>query len=110
MKKLKSFISIFLILLTFIPTSNITCFVNQNDDSEYYAQYSGSTDASWGYKPYCTFMVNKIVDSKFRGTFPATNLGRYNISQSVKGNVYKNYDSFTCTFSLENYYNTSFVF
>lgn len=54
MKNFKFFISIFLILLTFIPTSNITCYANQNDDSEYYAQYSGSTDASWGYKPYCT--------------------------------------------------------
>ena len=59
MKKLKSFISIFLILLTFIPTSNITCFAKQNYDSEYYAQCSGSTDASWGYKPNCTFTINK---------------------------------------------------
>ena len=65
MKNFKFFISIFLILLTFIPTSNITCYANRNDDSEYYAQYSGSTDASWGYNPKCTFTINKIVGDKF---------------------------------------------
>lgn len=77
MKKLKSFISIFLILLTFISTSNITCYADQNVDSEYYAQYSGSTEASWGYKPYCTFTVTKIVNNKFTGRFSAANLGQY---------------------------------
>lgn len=64
-------------------------------EQEVLAQYSGSTTASWGYNPNCTFTINKIVGNKFRGSFSATNLGRYNISQSVKGNVYENYDSFT---------------
>ena len=83
MKKLKSFISIFLILLTFISTSNITCYADQNVDSEYYAQYSGSTEASWGYKPYCTFTVTKIVNNKFTGRFSAANLGQYSFDKAV---------------------------
>ncbi len=49
-----------------------------NADHDYYVQYSGSTDASWGYHPNCTFTVNKIVGDKFRGAFSATNLGKYN--------------------------------
>lgn len=105
-KKITALILSVLIFLTSIAP--ITVFAEDNQDA--LAQYTGSTTASYGFKPDCTFTINKIVDSKFRGTFSATNLGRYNISQSVKGNVYKNYDSFTCTFSLENYYNTSFVF
>ena len=103
MKKLKSFISIFLILLTFIPTSNITCYANQNDDSEYYAQYSGSTDASWGYKPYCTFTITKIVNNKFIGRFSATNLGQYSFDKSVNGSVTFGKNSFTCSFTVKFY-------
>lgn len=103
MKKLKSFISIFLILLTFIPTSNITCYANQNDDSEYYAQYSGSTDASWGYKPYCTFTVTKIVNNKFIGRFSATNLGQYSFDKAVNGSVTFGKNSFTCSFTVKFY-------
>lgn len=103
MKKLKSFISIFLILLTFIPTSNITCFANQNDDSEYYAQYSGSTDASWGYKPYCTFTVTKIVNNKFIGRFSATNLGQYSFDKAVNGSVTFGKNAFTCSFTVKFY-------
>lgn len=78
-------------------------------EQEVLAQYSGSITANYGYKPNCTFTVNKIVGDKFRGPFSATNLGKYNINQSVNGKVYNNYDSFTCVFSLENHYNTSFV-
>lgn len=103
MKKLKSFISIFLILLTFIPTSNITCYANQNDDSEYYAQYTGSTDASWGYKPYCTFTVTKIVNNKFIGRFSATNLGQYSFDKAVNGSVTFGKNSFTCSFTVKFY-------
>ena len=103
MKNFKFFISIFLILLTFIPTSNITCYANQNDDSEYYAQYSGSTDASWGYKPYCTFTVTKIVNNKFIGRFSATNLGQYSFDKSVNGSVTFGKNSFTCSFTVKFY-------
>ena len=78
-------------------------------EQEVLAQYSGSTTANYSYKPNCTFTVNKIVGDKFRGSFSATNSGKYNINQSVNGKVYENYDSFTCQFSLENYYNTSFI-
>ena len=46
--------------------------------------YSGSTTASYGYKPDCTFTIDKIVDNKFRGSFSATNLGAYNVSQKVQ--------------------------
>lgn len=53
-------------------------------EQEVLAQYSGSTTASYGYKPNCTFTVNKIVGDKFRGSFSATNLGKYNINQSVR--------------------------
>ena len=103
MKKLKSFISIFLILLTFISTSNITCYADQNVDSEYYAQYSGSTEASWGYKPYCTFTVTKIVNNKFTGRFSAANLGQYSFDKAVNGNVTFGKNSFTCSFTVKFY-------
>lgn len=104
---MKKIISLILLIVIFTSIMPNCAFASEQ---EVLAQYSGSTTASYGFKPDCTFTINKIVDSKFRGTFSATNLGRYNINQSVNGNVYKNYDSFTCTFSLENYYNTSFVF
>lgn len=29
------------------------------ESKEYYAQYSGSTTSDWGYKPNCTFTINK---------------------------------------------------
>lgn len=103
MKKIISFVLSIVIFTSIIPNCAFA------SEQEVLAQYSGSTTASYGYKPNCTFTVNKIVDDKFRGTFSATNLGIYNISQSVEGQVYENYDSFTCVFSLDSYYNTSFV-
>lgn len=103
MKKIISFVLSVVIFTSIIPNCAFA------SEQEVLAQYSGSTTASYGYKPNCTFTVNKIIDDKFRGSFSATNLGRYNINQSINGKVYNNYDSFTCVFSLENYYNTSFV-
>lgn len=104
----KKIIALMLSVLIFLTSmAPITVFAKDNQDI--LAQYTGSTTASYGFKPDCTFIINKIVDGKFRGAFSATNLGKYNISQSVEGNVYENHDSFTCTFSLKNYYNTSFV-
>ena len=43
--------SIFMILIVFC--SNFAIVANASDN-DFYAQYSGSTTASWGYKPYCT--------------------------------------------------------
>ena len=54
--------SIFMTLIIF--SSNSTIVANASND-DFYAQYSGSTEASWGYKPNCTFTVNKIVGDKF---------------------------------------------
>ena len=94
MKKIISFVLSVVIFTSIIPNCAFA------SEQEVLAQYSGSTTASYGYKPNCTFTVNKIIDDKFRGSFSATNLGRYNINQSINGKVYNNYDSFTCVFSL----------
>ena len=89
MKKILSLILSIFIVITMLPLDIVLAADNQ----DILAQYTGSTTASYGFKPDCTFTINKIVDGKFRGTFSATNLGRYNISQSVKGNVYENYEA-----------------
>lgn len=59
-EKITALILSVLILLTSI--SPITVFAEQQD---ILAQYTGSTTASYGYNPDCTFTVNKIVDDKF---------------------------------------------
>ncbi len=59
-KKITALILSVLILLTSI--SPITVFAEQQD---ILAQYTGCTTASYGYKPNCTFTVNKIVGDKF---------------------------------------------
>lgn len=69
------FFSVFMVLIILCSNFPIAANASNND---FYAQYSGSTTASYGYKPNCTFTVNKIVDDKFRGSFSATNLGKYN--------------------------------
>ena len=106
MKKLNFLISVFLILLTFVSTSNITCYANQSDSSEYYAKYSGSTTATYGYKPNCTFTIIKIVDNKFIGRFSATNLGKYSFDEPVNGTVKHGTNDFTCIFTVKFYNNT----
>lgn len=58
--------SIFMVLI--ILCSNFPMVANANNNN-FYAQYSGSTMASWGYNPDCTFTINKIVGNKFRGSF-----------------------------------------
>lgn len=82
--------------------------VYADDSDNVYCQYTGSTTASWGYKPNCTFTVNKIVGDKFKVSFVATNLGSYNLSKQVEGTVYKDINSFTCQFSIPEYYDTWF--
>ncbi|MGN0531544.1 MAG: hypothetical protein ACI4IN_01960 [Eubacterium sp.] len=51
-KVIKKVILIILCIVLVISTSPFVSFAD--DTNDFYAQYSGSTDASWGYKPYCT--------------------------------------------------------
>ena len=74
MKKIKIMVTFILILSIISSISPALCYA-QSDD--FYAQYSGSTDASWGYKPYCTFTINKIVGNRFRGTVSAQNMDSF---------------------------------
>ena len=60
MKKIKIIVSVILVLSVMSSAGNMLCYA-QTDD--FYAQYSGSTDASWGYKPNCTFTINEIVNN-----------------------------------------------
>lgn len=69
--------------------------VYADDSDNVYCQYTGSTTASWGYKPNCTFTVNKIVGDKFKGSFSAQNIGKYSFSENVSGFVTRGNDCFT---------------
>lgn len=69
-------------------------------------QYSGSTQASWGYKPNCTFTVNKIAKDRFRGTFSATNIGSYSFSnKAIEGKVFYSENAYTFIFTVQFYEN-----
>ncbi len=104
-KKITTIILSIIIILNLSPFNALA----EIDSNDFYAQYSGTTQASYGYNPDCTFTITKIIDDRFTGYFSATGLGRYDINQDVKGIVYSGASSFTCIFSLSNYYNTSFV-
>ncbi len=58
MKKIKIIVSIIFTLSIIISNSSMFCCAQTSNN--FYAQYSGSTDASYGYKPNCTFTINKI--------------------------------------------------
>lgn len=73
---MKKFLSITLSVILMLSIIPLTVYADDSDNV--YCQYIGSTTANWGYKPNCTFTVNKIVGDKFRGSFSATNLGKYN--------------------------------
>ena len=103
---MKKFLSITLSVILMLSIIPLTVYADDSDNV--YCQYTGSTTASWGYKPNCTFTVNKIVGDKFKGSFVATNLGSYNLSKQVEGTVYKDINSFTCQFSIPEYYDTWF--
>lgn len=75
MKKIKIIISIIFTLSIIISNSSMLCCAQTNNN--FYAQYSGSTDASWGYNPDCTFTINKIVGNRFSGTFSAQNMDSF---------------------------------
>lgn len=94
--------SIFMVLI--ILCSNFPMVANANNNN-FYAQYSGSTMASWGYNPDCTFTINKIVGNKFRGSFSAQNIGKYSFSENVSGFVTRGNDCFTCYFRVYFYNN-----
>ena len=64
-------LSLILVLTTAIPA------FGETDTNDVYLQYSGTTDASYGYKPNCTFTVNKIVGNRFGGTFSAQNMDSF---------------------------------
>ncbi len=74
--KLLSLLLIFTLVLIMLPTSIYA-------DDNFYVQYSGSTQANWGYEPDCTFTVNKIVDGKFTGRFSASNIGAYSFDEEI---------------------------
>ena len=84
---MKKFLSITLSVILMLSIIPLTVYADDSDNV--YCQYTGSTTTSWGYKPNCTFTVNKIVGDKFKGSFVATNLGSYNLSKQVEGTVYK---------------------
>ncbi|MGN1420996.1 MAG: hypothetical protein ACI4XC_05735 [Eubacterium sp.] len=103
---MKKTICIILIIILSITSFPIISSASNSDD--FYCQYSGSTTASYGYKPNCTFTITQIVGDKFRGSFVATNLGSYNLSKQVEGTIYRHDYSFTCQFSIPEFYNTWF--
>lgn len=95
-------LSVFMVLIILCSNFPIVANASNND---FYAQYSGSTTASWGYKPDCTFTINKIVGNKFRGNFSAQNIGKYSFSENVSGFVTNGNDHFTCYFKVYFYNN-----
>lgn len=107
MKKCLSKILSVILTVVMICNAILPCTLSLASDADenYYVQYSGSTDASWGYHPNCTFTVNKIVDNRFKGSFSASNLGTYSFSENVTGRVYQSDDSFTCSFTVKFYNN-----
>ena len=101
MKKTISFL-----LSLFIIFSMMTLIENVYADDELIS-YSGSTTASWGYTPHCTFTLTNVKNSRFRGIFIASNLGNYSFSENVEGVFYSSNHSFTCIFTV-NFYNNSY--
>ncbi|MGN1123779.1 MAG: hypothetical protein ACI4RR_05490 [Eubacterium sp.] len=100
-KIIKKITLIILCIVLVISTVPMESFAN--DESDYYAQYSGSTSASWGYNPNCTFTINRIVGNRFRGTFSAQNIDPYSFTENVSGLVTSNAEKFTCYFRVSFY-------
>ncbi len=103
-KQLKIVMSLFLIVVLI----SVSVPFAYGENESVIGTYTGTTTASWGYEPHCIFIINRIVDNKFRGQFIASNLGNYNINQTVEGNVYYGVKELSLSFDLSNYYNTSF--
>lgn len=105
---MKSLKKIFAIILSLIIIS-VNIPYAYADNESVIGVYTGSTTASYGYKPNCVFTINRMVNGKFRGQFSASNLGNYNINQTVEGTVYYGSSDLTMYFSLSGYFNTSFI-
>lgn len=56
MKKIRNFVIVMLVLVFTFCNNNLIGLAENGilANENVYAQYSGSTDASWGYKPFCT--------------------------------------------------------
>ena len=85
-------------------------------ENDYYAQYSGTTQADYGYAPDCTFTIDKIVNGKFNGRFAAELVGPYgdySFDEPISGIVYTSGNSFTCLFTVyfhnNRYYSTMVI-
>lgn len=100
-KAIKKVILIILCIVLVISTNPFVSLANEEND--FYAQYSGSTSASWGYNPSCTFTINKIVGNRFRGSFSAQNIDPYSFSENVSGLVTSTEEKFTCYFRVSFY-------
>lgn len=72
---MKKFLSITLSVILMLSIIPLTVYADDSDNV--YCRYTGSTTASWGYKPNCTFTVNKIVNNKFIGRFSVINFEKY---------------------------------
>ena len=105
MKSLKKALAIILSLI--IISVNIPYAYADNESV--IGVYTGTTTASYGYHPNCSFSINRIVNGKFRGQFSASNLGSYNVNQAVEGTVYYGNSDLSMHFSLSGYFNTSFI-
>ncbi|MDY4699518.1 MAG: hypothetical protein SPG60_05595 [Eubacterium coprostanoligenes] len=54
---MKKFLSITLSVILMLSIIPLTVYADDSDNV--YCQYTGSTTANWGYKPNCTFTINK---------------------------------------------------
>lgn len=75
---MKKFLSITLSVILMLSIIPLTVYADDSDNV--YCRYTGSTTASYGYKPNCTFTVN----NKFVGRFPASNLGQYSFDETAR--------------------------
>lgn len=74
------------IITSLILVLNSASYISYASDSgDFFAQYSGSTEASWGYKPNCKFTLNSIKENRFKGEFAADRLGVYSFNENVSG-------------------------
>ena len=53
-KKIISIVLIVLIFFQMLIVSSPAFATIKSSAQDYYVDYSGSTNAGWGYKPYCT--------------------------------------------------------
>ncbi len=104
----KAINKVILTILCIVLVISTSPFVSLgNEENDFYAQYSGSTSAGWGYTPNCTFTINKIAGNRFRGTFSAQNIDKYSFTENVSGIVTSNEEKFTCYFRV-NFYNNRY--